>query len=241
MFVTPDNIIPNQYDPQYLNRYAYCRNNPLIYTDPSGHKIDGPFDKYNEKDWKGFFAEKDSDELSKKIEEATRWVEQTRFGPPPPVTEATIYAGKKLTVPAVKCIAHKAGRTNITFINDQPKNPTPDQSVLQRTAEDFEDIIGQTGFDSININSTTGGVHTGRGHMDGLATDSNNINGIPVGNPNGIDDVAKLQEIASKQKDIKLNLGPVRCEYTTKSGVTSAITDPKTIAAHPTHVHIEFW
>jgi len=25
------------FDPQTLNRYTYCRNNPLIYTDPTGH------------------------------------------------------------------------------------------------------------------------------------------------------------------------------------------------------------
>jgi len=29
--------VPGMYDPQSLNRYAYCRNNPLIYVDPSGH------------------------------------------------------------------------------------------------------------------------------------------------------------------------------------------------------------
>ena len=29
-FVSPDSLIPNVYDPQQLNPYAYCRNNPLI-------------------------------------------------------------------------------------------------------------------------------------------------------------------------------------------------------------------
>jgi RHS repeat-associated protein len=37
MFVTSDSIVQDMFDPQYLNRYSYCRNNPLIYTDPSGH------------------------------------------------------------------------------------------------------------------------------------------------------------------------------------------------------------
>jgi RHS repeat-associated protein len=36
-FVTPDTIVQAPYDPQSLNRYAYCRNNPLNYVDPSGH------------------------------------------------------------------------------------------------------------------------------------------------------------------------------------------------------------
>ncbi len=36
-FITPDSIVPDQYNPQSLNRYSYCLNNPLIYTDPTGH------------------------------------------------------------------------------------------------------------------------------------------------------------------------------------------------------------
>jgi len=38
-FGTADSIIQNTYDPQKLNPYSYCRNNPLIYTDPTGHMI----------------------------------------------------------------------------------------------------------------------------------------------------------------------------------------------------------
>ncbi|MFH1691505.1 MAG: RHS repeat-associated core domain-containing protein [Candidatus Omnitrophota bacterium] len=37
-FVSADTLVQAPYDPQSLNRYAYCRNNPLKYTDPSGHK-----------------------------------------------------------------------------------------------------------------------------------------------------------------------------------------------------------
>jgi RHS repeat-associated protein len=36
-FVSPDNIVPDWYVAQSLNRYAYCVNNPLKYTDPDGH------------------------------------------------------------------------------------------------------------------------------------------------------------------------------------------------------------
>jgi RHS repeat-associated protein len=40
-FITPDAYVQNPFDPQTLNRYSYVRNNPLIYTDPSGHSFFG--------------------------------------------------------------------------------------------------------------------------------------------------------------------------------------------------------
>jgi RHS repeat-associated protein len=39
-FISPDSMVPDPEDPQALNRYTYCLNNPLIYTDPSGEFID---------------------------------------------------------------------------------------------------------------------------------------------------------------------------------------------------------
>ncbi len=36
-FISADTIIPNPTNPQDLNRYSYVRNNPINYTDPSGH------------------------------------------------------------------------------------------------------------------------------------------------------------------------------------------------------------
>jgi hypothetical protein len=36
-FISPDSIVQAPGDPQTLNRYSYCRNNPLLYTDPTGH------------------------------------------------------------------------------------------------------------------------------------------------------------------------------------------------------------
>uniref|UniRef100_UPI00405634F8 RHS repeat-associated core domain-containing protein n=1 Tax=Candidatus Electronema sp. TaxID=2698783 RepID=UPI00405634F8 len=39
-FAQADTVTPNLYDPQSLNRYAYTRNNPVKYIDPSGHFFD---------------------------------------------------------------------------------------------------------------------------------------------------------------------------------------------------------
>ena len=36
-FIQPDTIIPNPANPQSLNRYSYVMNNPIRYSDPTGH------------------------------------------------------------------------------------------------------------------------------------------------------------------------------------------------------------
>ena len=38
-FISADTVVPNPGNPQDLNRYAYVRNNPLKYRDPTGHYI----------------------------------------------------------------------------------------------------------------------------------------------------------------------------------------------------------
>ena len=53
-FLSVDSIIPKFYQPQSLNPYSYCLNNPLIYTDPSGH-FSWPW----EWDWSKLFTNKD--------------------------------------------------------------------------------------------------------------------------------------------------------------------------------------
>jgi RHS repeat-associated protein len=40
-FIQPDSIIPDQNNPQSLDRYTYVLNNPIRYNDPSGHCISG--------------------------------------------------------------------------------------------------------------------------------------------------------------------------------------------------------
>ncbi|BCX05929.1 MAG: hypothetical protein KatS3mg053_3867 [Candidatus Roseilinea sp.] len=39
-FVSADTVVPEPGNPQDLNRYTYVRNNPLRYTDPTGHQAD---------------------------------------------------------------------------------------------------------------------------------------------------------------------------------------------------------
>ena len=37
-FLTPDTIVPDPKNPQSLNRYSYVNNNPINFSDPSGHR-----------------------------------------------------------------------------------------------------------------------------------------------------------------------------------------------------------
>jgi RHS repeat-associated protein len=46
-FIAPDTIVPEPGNPQALNRYAYVYNNPLQYTDPSGHWLETAWDIAN--------------------------------------------------------------------------------------------------------------------------------------------------------------------------------------------------
>jgi RHS repeat-associated protein len=49
-FISADEVVPDWFNSQSLNRYAYCVNNPLIYTDPSGHSHSDVDDENNEVD-----------------------------------------------------------------------------------------------------------------------------------------------------------------------------------------------
>jgi RHS repeat-associated protein len=55
-FIQPDDIIPDYGNPQTYNRYSYCRNDPLTYSDPSGHD-----DTYTGASGRAMLQEEDSD------------------------------------------------------------------------------------------------------------------------------------------------------------------------------------
>jgi len=51
-FLQADTIIPSPGNPQSLNRYAYVYNNPLRYTDPTGHFTDDELEAMLGENWK---------------------------------------------------------------------------------------------------------------------------------------------------------------------------------------------
>ncbi len=66
LFIMADTIVPDIFNPQSLNRYAYCLNNPLIYTDPSGHNVLGldPFFDADEYDYYNAFENELMDQFN---------------------------------------------------------------------------------------------------------------------------------------------------------------------------------
>ena len=49
-FMAADSLLPDVYDPQQLNRFAYVRNNPIRLNDPSGHQAEDSDDNDDDDD-----------------------------------------------------------------------------------------------------------------------------------------------------------------------------------------------
>jgi hypothetical protein len=66
----PDSIVPDPGNPQALNRYSYALNNPIKYTDPTGHRPIIDEDEYGnpivDPDWRpvGNRSRKDKDDIN---------------------------------------------------------------------------------------------------------------------------------------------------------------------------------
>jgi len=138
-----------------------------------------------------------------------------------------------------------ASGPRITFVNDNPRNPTPRQPVTTETAGMVTAAILDSGVRSANINSTTGGhAHNPNSrHVQGRAVDINRVNGLPVGttsapnsDPRAIEASRALQAAYRRQPNIRENFGPSFQEKTL-SGGRRPVPMPSQEPGHRNHLH----
>ncbi len=75
-FLSADSLVPEPANPQSLNRYSYAANNPLKFTDPTGHFSEDEIQKYlGVKNWEDVLAQFDK---GGKYEGQWGWLEVLR-------------------------------------------------------------------------------------------------------------------------------------------------------------------
>lgn len=248
-FISPDPIVPDPFDPQTLNRYSYCRNNPLIYVDPTGNFYDAIGMDWSS--WTGYDFGYDGGEsgsgglydgngaaLPTDDSSGTSSPGTTSDG----LTPKSIYIDSWIReyLYGKRYINPKPGGPNeptITFKNDNPKNPTPNQPVTNPTAKMIEDAVKKSGVKSININSTTGGKHSKYSrHYSGQAADINEINDLPVDDEKNVEAAKGLQKAFNEQPNIRENYGPALCTKTDQYG--NRTKKPNQQKSHKDHIHV---
>lgn len=123
----------------------------------------------------------------------------------------------------------------ITFINDEPSNPSPNLPVSESLAKMIEHVVRTTNL-SININSTTGGTHSKTSfHYYGMAVDINLINVKKIDDPTNSNNVKRVQQLLSQQADIGECFGPF---INIRKKGTQITQKPQMKAKHLNHLHI---
>lgn len=131
------------------------------------------------------------------------------------------------------------GTTKITFVNNDPNGASPNQPIATMTATTIEGVISAANVESVNINSTTGGIHSSKAsnHYSGRAIDIDRVDGKPVGANNV--GAGRIQEAARPENNIRENYGPHIMEK--RSGADRQPTTVKNREledAHKSHVHL---
>jgi hypothetical protein len=135
--------------------------------------------------------------------------------------------------------SHPAGPQGptITFQNDDPKAASPNKPVTTETAKLVEGAVVNSGVDSVNINSTTGGAHAkDSNHPKGKAVDINKVNGTSVKSQGASTAVSALQQAFGAEPNSRENFGPA--SQTKKlSSQAPAVAKPSVAAQHQDHIH----
>lgn len=126
--------------------------------------------------------------------------------------------------------------TTVTFTNDNPKGASPNQPLSTPTAKMIESGITRSGVQSVNINSSTGGVHAHSSrHYQAKAVDINRVNGTPVSAKSNAGAVSSVQKAFKAEGNIRENFGPT---FTEKTVGGSTNTVDNVAEGHRDHIHV---
>lgn len=133
--------------------------------------------------------------------------------------------------------ANSPGPT-ITFVNDDSRGVSPNQPVTTATARMVESAVINSGVQSVNINSTTGGRHAPTSnHSRARAVNINQINGQRVDNFANRTAVSDVQRAFRNEPGIRENFGPAFAEKTSAPGA-APVPWPRVIEDHQSHIHV---
>ena len=128
------------------------------------------------------------------------------------------------------------GGPTITFVNDEPRKPSPNKPVSTKTADMVEMAVVRAGVESVNINSSTGGKHDKNSrHYQDRAVDINKINGESVKSGTRKEESERLQDAFRGDPNIRENFGPTIQEKTIGTKTTHKDNVSET---HDNHIHV---
>jgi RHS repeat-associated protein len=160
--LAPDTIIPDLTNPQALNRYSYAYNNPVHYTDPSGHAPEGP-SWHQGDDWYDFFRTSElffeigsaafmpilhEQNFDNAVSSAQRkLVEATRTPVPTPVVNSS---GTDLDTQDIVEAGPGAGGMDTGVIHDVVDSP-PGSGISKTNAAPRQNQIPQTAAQEVSV------------------------------------------------------------------------------------------
>ncbi len=136
-FLSPDNYIQAPYYSQNLNRYTYCLNNPLIFTDPSGNK------------WWKYFAKCALNPIFG-FQEAIEWINYATEKEREWAVNAGVpnfNVGYSTSQGSYHSIGNSADFYHNYYYNASANST---EAILARTTVTFTDIINQDGINFVN-------------------------------------------------------------------------------------------